>query len=262
MAAQTVSFLNSNQALGRSAALDEAVRSLVSMTFVHGRFRVEMPVVLATGSAVTVVVWPEGSSETFLVSDDGAALFEVMAGAFNEATFRRVAKEKCDQYGAHFDGGSMIYLRVSQGKLRGAIVAMGNLIKEVVDETIERSVSQKAREIDFELWDKLEHVFHGLPVSRRASLAGESTALHEFTAVVETEKGVIAFETFSAQGNSINSVYAKMSDIGRSDSAPKGVAVTRRFGAIGPKLNLVTSVSQVIEISIESSDLRKLAFAA
>ena len=262
MAASTVSFLTNSDRTGRSDALDEALRRMVSSTFVQGRFRVAMPIIMAGGSAATVTVWPEGNGETFMVSDDGGALFEVMSGAFSETIFRRVAKERCDRYGASFDGGSMLYLRVSSGRLRGAIIAMANLMKEVVDVTIERSVNQKARQIDLELWDKLDRAFGGVSVERKAHLAGESSAVHEFSAVVQTSKGLIVFDTFSAQGNSINSVYVKMADIGRSEAPPKAIAVTKRMSDIGPKLHLITSVAQVIEIKIETSDLRRVAFAA
>ena len=260
MATQTLSFLTHSDNSGRYLALDEAVRSMVSSTFVQGRFRIEMPLVMPSGSVATVTVWPEDSSgETFMVTDDGASLFEVVSGAFNENLFARVAKELSARYGATFDGGAMLYLRVSSGRLRGAIIAMANLMKEVVGETIHRSINQKAREIDLELWDKLERTFAGYQVERRAHLSGESTATYEFSAVLKTEKGLVAFDTFNAQGNSINSVYVKMADIGRSEAPPKGIAVTRRMADIGPKLNLITSVAQVVEIDIQTQDLHRLA---
>jgi hypothetical protein len=262
MATSTTSFLTQNDNAGRFPALDEAVRSMVSTSFVHGRFRIEMPVVMASGSASIVTVWPEGIGDTFLVSDDGSALFEVMSGAFNESIFPKVAREKCERYGAKFDGGTMIYLRVSSGKLRGAIVTMANLIKEVVDETILRSIIQNSNRIDEELWDKLDRAFSGLPVQHKVALAGESTAMHEFSAVVTTEKGLLAFDTFTAQGNSINSIYLKMADVGRGDAPPKTVAVTTRRSDVGPKLNLITSVAQVIEISVNPDELRRMAVAA
>ncbi|WP_157791974.1 hypothetical protein [Pseudorhodobacter sp. MZDSW-24AT] len=262
MAATTVSFLTHGDKAGRYAALDEAVGSMVSNTFVQGRFRIEMPVIMASGSASTVTVWPEGSGDTFMVSDEGVSLFEVMTGAFSEPVFRRVARERCEHYGAVFDGSAMIYLRVSGGRLRGAIIAMANLMKEVVDETIARSVEQKTRQIDLQLWEKLEEAFGGARVERKAHLAGESSAVHEFTALVQAGDGLIAFDTFSAQGNSINSVYVKMSDVGRSDIPIMGIAVTRRLSDIGPKLNLVTSVAKVIEVDVKTKTLQELAFAA
>ena len=262
MAAQTFDLATRSDSVGRFPALDEAVRSLVSLSYLHGRFRITMPVVLPSGSAATVTVWPEGRGETFMVTDDGACLFEITSGAFSEGIFSRVAKERCGHYGALFDGSTMLYLRVSAGRLRGAIVAMANLMKDVVAETIHRSVNQSAGQIDLELWDKLQETFAGSKIEHRAQLAGESTASHQFTALVTTERGLVAFDTFSAQGNSINAVYVKMADIGRIDCPPKGIAVTKRMSDIGAKLNLITSVAQVVEIGIGADDLRRIAEAA
>ncbi len=262
MAAQAIVLEQHSDAGGRSATLETAIRSLVSLSYVHGRFRVDMPVVLPSGSSATVTICPEGGGETFMVTDDGAALFEVTSGAFSEPIFSRVARERCARYGAKFDGGTMLYLRVHADQLRGAIVTMANLMKEVVDETVNRSLHQNMRQIDLELWDKLERAFAGCQVERRVHLFGESTASHEFSAVVTTSQGLIAFDTFSAQGNSINSVFVKMADISRGDAPPKGFAVTKRVADIGPKLNLINTVAQVIEVGIETRDLHRLALAA
>jgi len=262
MATTAVPALIGRDDFDRYSALDEAVRSMVSASFLQGRFRVEMPLMMPSGSVTTVTIWPEGSGESFLVTDDGASLFEVTSGAFNEALFARVARERCERYGAIFDGGAMLYLRVSPGRLRGAIIAMANLMKEVVDETIQRSVNQKARQIDLELWEKLELGFKGYKVDRRVQLIGESTAAHEFSAALQTERGLVVFDTFNGHGTSISSLYLKMADMGRSEIPPKSFAVTRRMTDIGPKLNLITAVAQVVEIDIQPEDLRRLAFAA
>ncbi len=262
MATQTASFLIESAPQGRYPALDDAVRSMVTSSLVLGRYRIDMPLLMPSGSMTTVTVWPEGQGETFMVTDDGAALFEIESGAFTERIFQRVAKERCPKYGADFDNAAMFFLRVTPDRLRGAIIAMANLMKEVVDETIQRSISHKAKQIDLELWDKLERTFAGFEMQRRAHILGDSTAEHEFTALLKTERGLVLFDTFSAQGNSINSVYVKMSDIRRAEEAPRGIAVTRRISEIGPKLNLITSVSQVVEVGIQTDALRRLALAA
>lgn len=262
MATPTVSFLTQSDTIGRYPALDEAVRTMVSSSFVQGRFRIEMPVVMPSGSVATVTVWPEGAGETFMVTDDGAALFEVVSGAFNERLFVRVAKERCGRLGAQFDGHSMLYIRVASDRLRGAIIAMANLMKEVVDETIQRSINQKAPQIDHALWDKLETTFRGFEVKRHAQLSGESTAVHDFSALLRTERGLVVFDTFNAHSNSINAVYIKMADIGRMTAPPRGIAVTKRRQDIGPKLNLISTVAEVVEIDVKADVLERLVLAA
>lgn len=262
MATQTLGFVVNSDPRHRWPALDDAVRSLVSSSFVLGRFRIQMPLILPSGSSVVVTIWPEGNGDTFMVTDDGVSLFEITGGAFSETLFGRVAKEFCSRYGASFDGGSMLYLRVGAGRLRGAIIAMANLIKEVVDETVGRSIEQKAKGIDLELWEKLDYAFKGFKIDHKANLAGESSATHQFSAVVNFDRGIVVFDTFNGQGNSINAAYTKMADLGRTEHPPRRIAVTRLMHDIGPKLNLITSVATVVEIGIENDSLRRLAFAA
>jgi hypothetical protein len=262
MATSTASFLTTGDNARRTTALDEAVRSMVTYKTVLGRFCVTMPVVLASGSYASVVVWPEGGGDTFMVTDDGAALFEITAGAFSENSFKKVATEKSKHHGATFDGAAMLYIRVSAAKLKVAIITMANLVKEVVDETIERSIGAKASEMDQMLWQKLGDAFGGTVVQRRVQLAGESHMTHQFTAAVQSEQGLVVFDNFSAQGNSINSVYVKMADLGRTDTPPKRFAVTSNCSQLGSRLNLISTVAQVMEISADSSAFRRMAEAA
>ena len=117
-------------------------------------------------------------------------------------------------------------------------------MKDVVEETIHRAIHQKVRQVDLEPLDKLRRAFADCPIERRAPVIFVSTAKPEFSAVLKTEAGLVAFDTFSTQGFSINSVHVKMADIGRRVAPPRGFVVTTRMGAIGPKLNLVTSLAQ------------------
>jgi hypothetical protein len=262
MATSTASFLATGDNAHRSAALDEAVCSMVTYKAVLGRFCVTMPVVLASGSYANVVVWQEGAGDSFMVTDDGAALFEVTAGAFSETSFKKVAAEKCAHHGAVFDGTAMLYIKVSAARLKVAIITMANLVKEVVDETVARSIGAKANEMDHLLWEKLGEAFGGKLVQRRALLIGESNMTHQVTAAVQSEQGLVVFDNFSAQGNSINSVYVKMADLGRIEVPPKRFAVTTNRSELGSKLNLITAVAQVMEISVNSDSFRKMAEAA
>ena len=109
MATETFSFLIGEDLSGRYPALQDAVQSLISSRFSQGRFLIEMPLIMPSGSVATVTVWPEGLGETFMVTDDGASHFEVTSGVFNEALFSRIAKDRCVRYGAIFDGNSMFF---------------------------------------------------------------------------------------------------------------------------------------------------------
>ena len=67
MATQTLSFLTQGDKLGRSAALDEAVRSMVSSTFVQGRFRVvkDLRALAMAGGDL----WTGGNSGRLIAND-------------------------------------------------------------------------------------------------------------------------------------------------------------------------------------------------
>jgi hypothetical protein len=241
------------------AALDSVVRNLCTSEIINGKYRVQMPVICSTGSMVEVSVWPEGNGSTFLVSDDGAAYWEVANGNFSARSFSRVAKLKCDRYGAVFDGQGLLFMRVTSDRLRGAIISMANLVKEVVDETIEHSLQAKHNnEID-QLFERLDAAFPKAHIEKRAQLSGSSTAVHEFAALVETSNGLLAFDVFNKSGPSLNAAFTKLSDVYRLENGPKPVGVTTNLAEVGPKLSLITSVASVIEVGFSIERYTRLA---
>lgn len=238
--------------------LAAAVRDMVSIDMLNGRWRVGLPVVCCTGSRVDVTVFPEGGS-TYLVTDDGVAFNEIASGFFSERSFARVARDRSERAGAAFDGHSLLFIRVSADQLRGALMAMANLVKEVVDLTIEHSLRVRQETALEAMQDRLEAAFPKSEIEIDAKIFGESTALHTFDALVKTGGGLLLFEYFSKDGNSVNAAYTKMSDVARRKDAPKVVGVTRHLKEIGPKLTLLASVAKVIEVSSSVSAYERLA---
>lgn len=241
-----------------ASSVDEAVARLVSSDVLNGRYRISMPVVTCTGSMVDVSVWPEPDGG-FMVSDDGSAYFEITSGAFSERIFGSVARARCAVYGALFDGGTMLFIRVAADRLRGAIIAMASLIKEVVDETITRSIKAKAeRERDL-LYDRLDTAFLKSNVERGVEVVGASTAGYTVDAVVKTDHGPIVFDLFTKDPISVAAAFTKLSDIYRLEDGPRLAAVTRDPSAVGPKLQLVSSVASVIRVDAAIETFRRLA---
>jgi hypothetical protein len=241
-----------------SAAVDEAVARLVTVDRLNGRYRISMPVVTCTGAMIDVSVWPE-PGDTYMVSDAGVAHFEVTSGAFNERTFHAVAKAHCTAYGAMFDGGTMLFMRVSAAQLHGAIVTMASLVKEVVDETVARSIKAKAEKARDKLFERLDKAFDAVKVTHDAEVIGASTAGYKVDALVTTDGGDVVFDLFTRDPNSISAAFTKLSDIYRLASGPKLVAVTRDPDAVGPKLQLISSVAPVIRLDAAPERFRKMA---
>ena len=242
----------------RSAAVDELVRALCSSETLNGRYLVQMPVVTAYGSMISVSIWPEGGGETFIVSDDGLAYHEITTAMGSERTFSGVAKAKCDRYGAQFDGGSMLFLRVDKQRLRGAVIAMASLTKEVIDETLEKSFAARVSQAHEQFLRNVAAAFPRFRIRENAPVIGRSTASHDVDALVETDGRMLAFDVFSKAGNSINSAYTKLSDIARLDDGPRTIGVTQDLREIGPKLTLISSVAEVIEADADEETYWRL----
>ncbi|SMP35346.1 hypothetical protein [Shimia sagamensis] len=257
----TVNFIHISDAEGGEAtkALNRAVADMVRVSTINGRWRVQMPVASRFGSMVDVSVWPEGDGDTFLVSDDGAAYHAAATAAASNRIFTSVARSFCEKYGAIFDGGTMLFMRVSADRLKGAIVAMAALTKEVIDETLERSFAEKAHRIKDRFLERIDRAFPHAEVSQNVGIRGHSTAEHEFDALVEINGGALAFDLFSKAAVSVNSAYVKLADLSRLEVGPKPIGATRKRKDIGPKLNLINSVATVIEVDTDLENYARLA---
>ncbi len=241
------------------AAVDAALREMLTSDPMNGRWRIGMPVVACTGSSVDVSVFPEGDGSSFLVSDDGFAYGEVVASGASHRSFARVARDRCDRYGATFDGENMLFIKVAAEKLRGAIVAMANLVKEVTDQTIENANRAKYELALDTMQKRIEEAFPKSRIEIGAEVHGFSTALYKFDALVETAGKVLVFDYFTKDGNSLNSAYVKFSDIGHLERGPRPVGVTRSLVALGPRLTLISRAADVIEVADPATTYERLA---
>lgn len=239
------------------AVVMEAVVRLVSVDALNGRYRVGLPISLCTGSMVDVSVWAEPNG-TFMVSDDGAAYFEISSGAFNDRIFQTVARAHSEAAGAMFDGGTMLFMRVKADRLRGAIIAMGHLIQSVVNETISRSVKVKAETLRATLFNSLDAAFSGAAVTHDAQIFGATTAEYKVDALVKTDGGFLVFDLFTKDAISVAAAFTKLSDIYRLEHGPKVIGVTRDPAAVGPKLQLISSVAPVVRADAAVDVFRRL----
>lgn len=148
---------------GNAGALDVAVRDLVRVDSRNGRYVIDMPLITCGGNRVSVSVWPGDDGTSFVVTDDGTAWFEVDAAGLSPRIYGTLARERSGRYGAVYDGRTMLFIQVASDRLRSAITSMGNLIKEVVDETAERTSAEHGQRASQILQDRL-----GRYIRRRA----------------------------------------------------------------------------------------------
>ncbi len=255
--ATTTSYLTGTGRGHQDNTVEEAVRSLFSVDHIAGRHIIQMPVSTSSGSLISVTVWHDG--ELFMVTDDGMALHETLSAGANEQAFSRIAAERSRNFGAIFDGGTMLYIRVSKARLKGAIIAMANLVREVIDETIEHSFRGAIDRRRERFIKTATEFYQDFRVREHAKLIGFSTATHEFDLMVERDGCPLVFDYFSKAGNAVNSAYLKLSDMARLENGVKPVGVTPNPDAIGPKLTLITSVADVIHADADRSVYARLA---
>ena len=243
----------------RNLAMEEFVKQLCSSEAVNDRSVIHMPIVTSYGSMVSVSVWQEGGGDTFMVSDDGLSYHEITTALASERIFSGVARNKCDRYGATFNGSSILFIRVEGDRLKGAIVAMASLIKEVIDETLEKSFAAKISMEHEALVRKVATAFPTSFIREGAKIIGQSTTEYEVDALVNIDGKMLAFDYFSRSGNSINSAYTLLSDIARLDDGPRPIGVTSKLREVGPKLTLISSVARVIETGATIQQYHQLA---
>lgn len=254
MADNTIFHLKSDV----DAAVIASVGSLVSVDNLNGRYRVSLPILMPSGSLIDISVQREGG-DTFLVSDDGAAFFDVAGYGVTRAAFTRLASEKADRAGAIFDGDAFFFLRVSHAQLRVAIIAIANLSADVAATVAERSMRGRhdnAREV---LFERIGRAFPNASVSRDVTILGASTAPYDFDAMVEVGGRRVVFDVFTKDPVSLNSVYTKLSDVRRLEEHPGLVGVTRDPDTIGPKLTLISSVAKVIPLDASAAIFHRAA---
>jgi hypothetical protein len=242
----------STSSLSLAGAAESVIAGLVSRRAANGRVIMSMPVAACTGSLVNVSV-SEDPNGLFTVSDDGFAFREASDNCCSMKSFTAIAKKVANKYGAVFDGYSSLILRVDIGRLKGAIIAMTTLSKEIADLTMEADAKEKAStQRDF-FDGKVASVFSGLAITREVELFGYSTQRYYFDYLVEVGGKKIALDFFSAKGNSINSAFATFSDVRRSEDAPKIIGMTPSIDEVGPKLILLRSVTNRI-VDTQSSN--------
>jgi hypothetical protein len=254
-------LIRTSARLDQDDVIDALVRGLCGYEVLNGRYLVQLPVVTAFGSTVSVSIYPEGGGDTFMVSDAGLAYHEVSSAMADHSTFVRVATARCRRFGAAFDGATMLIIRVSKDRLRGAVVGMADLVRQVIDETLEKSF---AKQIDQSLEVFSRRVAEAFPHAKRteqAEIIGQSTASYRVDMMVEVEGRRIGFEHFGDSPASISAAFLTLTDIGRLDDELTVVGVTPSLQAVGPKLTLLTKVARIVETEAPADAYRRAAAA-
>lgn len=247
-----------SSAQGLHALVQAVAADLVSAEMINGRVVIAMPVLTIGGTQVQVSVWME-SADSLIVSDDGGAYHLIASACASETIFTRVAAREAQRHGAHFDGASMLFLRVAPDRLRGAIISMADLTRIVVNKTLEASFAERNNVAQEHFIARAEQAFGNWSVAVNATLIGFSNTEHQFDLVARRDNRLVAIDFFTASAQSISATFLKMSDLARLDDDVRRIAVTPDIATIGSKLALMHSVAHTRPVDISAPDLLRLA---
>lgn len=239
-------------------SIDAAVSRLVTCDYLNGRYRIGTPILTAAGSLVDVDVIPEPGG-TFTVSDGGVVKFEADATLHSMRALRTVARQKADEHQARYIDDGLYLLNIRPDRLKGAIISMANLTREIMDEVLLRSTKARRDLARDMLFERLDRAFGGDSVSHDAEIIGQSTAVYQVDAVVKRGDDLTVFNLFTRDPTSVSSAFMKLSDLHRLEWSPRLVAVTRDPDRVGPKLQLITSVASVVRLDAGVSTFARAA---
>lgn len=216
--------------------------------------------VLYPGGSIVVVRIDEHVDGRYLVTDMGLGFQESdLMGASH--TFARVAPEVSARFGVRFDQHAF-FLDVRREQLAGAVSVIAACSQEAVQHTAFKLAERKRADAADRLYDRLAEVFAATNVERGAEVLGASNTPWHVTALVTADGHRAAFEPVSDHHSSIASTVVKFVDLSQLDNPPARIAVVRSKEKLGTRLSLITTVGSVVEESVSSQTLERLARAA
>jgi hypothetical protein len=218
---------------------------------------VTTPLLFPSGSHV--VVWFDGTADSYFVSDHGAAQLEadLMGG---EQTFSRLASDMAGEAGIGFDENCFFVSGVSRAKLVTAVTVVANISKEAASQTAFRLAEKNYRFDDLQLVERLEKIFGKPRVLGKPELLGASNRRWTFSASVEHEGHRTVFDLVKPTWQSLLPSVAKFADISDLVDAPRRVAVLADKKHTNPAdINLLSRAARVIDFSARDEAYQRAA---
>ncbi|KCZ64588.1 hypothetical protein L53_16515 [Hyphomonas sp. L-53-1-40] len=236
-------------------AAENALAKLVRVEHEFDRSNILLPIWTSGGSPIEIAIMRD--KEGFLVGDSGETFRE--AEEFGgQVSFARQASKYAAEYGLEY-GKKTIFLRnVSIDRLPGAICVVAEVAKLSYDAAAAKAAETKDKRLAEMFHDRLVRIFTHSSVSRDVSIIGASSHEWHFSNVVTIGQTRTIFEPVSPIANSVYSVFAKFQDVRLLDAAPSRVSVVQERGVMGDYYALLAQTSNVIETSIDDTEIRQL----
>lgn len=225
------------------AAVERAVRSLVSIGQWGSSAFVSLPIFYPSGTAVTVKV--EKVAGGFRVSDGGFAYREIeQMGA--EHYFGKNATKFAEEIGAVADKRSLI-ATAAEDHLAATIADIAATTARLAHKITASAGSRGEAEIADHLLERLNAVFGSARVEPRVTIVGASNHAWEVDAIVQLDARQAVFQAVANHHASVYSTAAMFHDLAVRGSPPATVSVVRRKDRLGYLLEILAQAGSVIE---------------
>lgn len=240
---------------------DEVARQLSSsFTRADGTY-IRTPLLFPSGSHAVALI-TASSANTFLVTDFGLAFEEAdLMGA--SSTFTHQATKYAKRYGLQFDSRSFFLFEVPRDLLVSAVTTVANVAVKTVEAAALKHAERREEEEAARMVDRLRTIFSPKSVIEQAEVRGASSHSWRVDAAVKSGHRLAAFDFVKPHHNSIVSTVAKFSDIARLDEdAPQRISMVQSKTSLQSYLDVLSSVSDVVDERLPDTKLRELAEAA
>lgn len=204
---------------------------------------INLPIILPSGSAATVRVFP--SIGGFRV-DDGGYAYRELESVGAERRFSATARRIAEPLGLAVNSRT-IGTEVREDGLFVAVCDVGIASRDTVERVFARIGDASDDEIEEQLRKRLLHVFGPGSVEDEQRIAGSSTNDWKMSAIVRAGAGLIVFQAVAEKADSVWRASAAFEDLALLENPPGRVAVVKDKAALGAKLSILSRHGRVIQ---------------
>jgi hypothetical protein len=240
-------------------AIAERLCRMVAATAIDDGVRVSTHVLYPSNGAVTVTV--RGGTFSFVVSDDGGALTEILSAGLKVPISDRQISARVRSQGLHVSRGVILSPQVIDSAIEAAIVLVANASGDFARWALEHFRFGVQRDFRGDLDHLLGNYFHD-NLKRDTPIIGASTKLHKFNYVIylDGERRLLVDPVINDHSSISSRVIANLDVRNVHDTRIDQLIVyDDRIRWAGSDLKLLELGARTVPFSHAEPEIRRLA---
>ena len=235
-----------------------AVKRLMDVRVEGETARLTVPALYPSGASASLEL-TFNDSKCF-ISDVGAAHMEAeFHGA--EEFFGNSARHAANRFGVGFDGQIFFSMWSSVDRIEAAISAVANASTQAAASALFAAEHDRERRAQDQIFDRISDIFGRAAVSKTKEIYGRDDKWMAHNVVSITSGRIAIFEFVKENQNSIANKFLMFSDLFKSGTPMSLNSVVRKLDALGGKGSMLGDVSNIVEITTNDNEFRRLASA-